>query len=138
MNDLECLSILELMDIATGDAPEDSREHATHCPRCSILLDRLREVDQPELSSAEVAVTSRPQLQRPARVGSGQVWTVARPDSGFFELVVIVGRVPQQQDQLVAAPLTSDIRTSSSPASNLLSSSSSGPCDHSMSSGSTP
>lgn len=109
MNDLECLSILELLDIRNGDAPADSRAHAQDCPRCSVLLATLQPFDQPQLSTAELAVVGRPQAEPPERVGSGQVWTVASPDAGFQELVVIIGRSPQQEDQLVAAPVTTEI-----------------------------
>jgi hypothetical protein len=109
MSDLECLSILELLDIRNGAAPGDSQAHARDCPRCSFLLATLQPVDQPQLSTPEVEVVGRPQTEPPERVGSGQVWAVPSPDPDLQELVVIVGRSPEREDQLVAAPISTEV-----------------------------
>lgn len=114
MNDLRCLSILELLDVERGEAPAEAQAHGEACPRCGALL---RSLDSEAVSGLarrdgnERApdVPARPQPERPARIASGQIWRVASRDGDYHELVAIVGRAPGDPGRLVAAPVSADV-----------------------------
>jgi hypothetical protein len=107
MPEMECLSLMELLDLRAGEDDREAREHLDGCPRCRALLAMLpAEFELPEMPVAAVNVRARPRPARPDRVRTGQLWR-ARPagERDWSWIVAVIGRAPDADDRLLVAPV---------------------------------
>lgn len=110
--DLNCLSLMELMDLRQGVGDADARAHLDACPRCRALLTMLPdELALPELAEELRQPVVAGQL-RPATasvdVGTGALWR-ARGESGDYTwVVVVIGRAPDADDRVLVAPVVGE------------------------------
>lgn len=113
--DLNCLSFLELLELRDGQGDSEAREHLKGCLRCQALLSGIpSDFDaepQPNRSSPSLTAGAlSTAVSRPAARGipvrTGALWrALATPDADFAWVVVIIGRVPGEDDQLLVAPV---------------------------------
>lgn len=114
-SDLNCLSFLELLELRDGQSDPEAHEHLKGCPRCQALLAGISsDIDlEPQLTRSSPSLTkdsSSTAVSRPAAddipVRTGALWrAIATPDADFAWVVVIIGRIPGEGDQLHVAPV---------------------------------
>ena len=107
MTEMECLSLMELLDLRAGADDPDARKHVDGCPRCRALLDGLpADVAVRELLAATVAVTPRPHLPMPDEIRTGQLWRARAAAGGDWTWVVaMIGHVPDAEDRVLVVPV---------------------------------
>jgi hypothetical protein len=107
-SDLNCLSLMELLDLRAGTDDPVAQEHLAACARCRTLLSTLPaklELGQPVASPL---VASRRESRRAPSGGvrSGRLWRAApASNSDFSWVVAIIGRSPDHEDGLLVAPI---------------------------------
>ncbi len=109
---MNCLSLMELLDVRLGAVDAYAAAHLEDCPRCQALLaDLPRELALPELPTPRHREPVRARLPAPiARVGTGALWrAVVHPDSDFAWVVAIIGRAPDAEDRVLVAPVVGDV-----------------------------
>lgn len=110
--DMNCLSLLELLELRDGAPNASAERHLAGCRRCQALLHTLPADISPALSelvpvapAPEPTATVRP-VQADGRVRTGALWrAVAEADAGFAWVVAVIGRSPDSEDCLVVAPV---------------------------------
>ena len=113
ISELDCLSLMELLDLRADRGDIVAAAHLADCPRCRALLatvpDQLRLSEQPATARAahrpDASARTRGSVPQP-RIGTGALWR-AVPDAGsdFAWVVVIIGRVRDADDRLLVAPV---------------------------------
>jgi hypothetical protein len=109
--DMNCLSLLELLELRDGAATATAERHLVGCRRCQALLRTLPAGLSPALSEL-VPVTQAPKHTSPGRavradghVRTGALWrAVSDVDAAFAWVVAIIGRSPDAEDRLLVAP----------------------------------
>jgi hypothetical protein len=112
ISELNCLSLMELLDLRADPGDTLAAAHVADCPRCRTLLAKLPNQplpDQPVTTHASdrpvPAAPTRSPAPRP-RVGTGALWRATPdPDSDFAWVVVIIGRAPDADDRVLVAPV---------------------------------
>ncbi len=110
MTELECLSLMELVDLRSGDPDAAAAAHLARCPRCQALLAELpADIRLPALPPAAFTpqATRAPQ-PRPERIRTGQLWRAASDDPDWSWVVAIIGRAPDAPEHLLVAPVSED------------------------------
>ena len=105
--DLDCLSLMELLELREVADDPTARRHLEQCPRCQALLASLPEnIVLPTLPPAPAAQTAIARPPAPDRTRTGSLWR-ALPDakSDFAWVVALIGRSPDADDRLLAAPV---------------------------------
>lgn len=107
--DLNCLSLMELLELRDGADDQAARDHLNICARCRTLLSALpAELDLTGLAvppgGAPHAAVAR--QAAPAEIRTGSLWR-AVPDTGsdFAWVVAVIGRSPEADDRLMVAPV---------------------------------
>lgn len=110
MTELECLSLMELLDLRSGDRDAAADAHLAWCPRCRALLAELpADIQLPNLSStAFTPQATRATHPRPERIRTGQLWRAASGDPDWSWVVAIVGRASDAPERLLVAPVGED------------------------------
>ncbi len=109
--ELDCLSLMELLDLRADRIGPGAGEHVEACPRCRALLAGLPDdLRLPELSPAR-ALTAGSVRRRlgPRPVRTGGLWR-ALPEgaSDFGWVVAIIGRTPDAEGRVVVAPVAGE------------------------------
>lgn len=113
ISELNCLSLMELVDLRADPGDSVAAAHVADCSRCRALLaslpDQLPLPDQPLAargSRRPLTATPTRALAPPARVATGALWrAVPDPGSDFAWLVVIIGRTRDADDRVLVAPV---------------------------------
>lgn len=107
MTEMECLSLMELLDLRAGADDPEAREHVDSCPRCRALLAALpAQLAVPELPAATVAVNPRLHLPMPDQIRTGQLWRARTAAGGDWTWVVaVIGHVPDAEDRVLVVPV---------------------------------
>lgn len=107
MPEMECLSLMELLDLRAGEGDPEAREHLEGCPRCHALLATLpSEFEIPQIPVATVNVRPRPQPGPPDRVRTGELWRArAAAERDWSWIVAVIGRAPDARDRVLVAPV---------------------------------
>lgn len=106
--DLNCLSLMELLELRDGADEQAVRDHLNGCTRCRALLAALpAELDlaaRAASGAAPHAAVTRPAA--PAEIRTGSLWR-AGPDAGsdFAWVVAVIGRSLEADDRLLVAPV---------------------------------
>jgi hypothetical protein len=110
MNDMECLSLMELLDLRAGAEDTETRQHLDDCPRCRAVLERLpAELSLPSLPETTAALAPRPPLPLPGRVGTGQLWrTSATKEHDWSWVVAVIGISAESEDRILVAPVIAE------------------------------
>ena len=113
ISELNCLSLMELVDLRADPGDSVAAAHIADCSRCRALLASLP--DQLPLPDQRLAARGprRPVTATPtrapapaARVATGALWrAVPDPGSDFAWLVVIIGRTRDANDRVLVAPV---------------------------------
>jgi hypothetical protein len=105
MSDIDCLSMMELLDLAGGHRDREAREHLARCRRCQALSAALPgELSLPDLPRRPLRLQPRVRAGRPNRVRAGQLWRAASVDAGdWTEVVAIAG--PEGNGRYVVVPV---------------------------------
>lgn len=110
-DELQCLSLMELLNIAEGAIDTDGRAHLDACPRCRALLATLpASVQLPALTRSATDQTHTTKgSTAPAPASStrtGSLWrALPTPTDDFAWVVVIIGRSPESDDRFLVAPV---------------------------------
>ena len=107
MTELECLSLMELLDLRAGADDPEAREHLECCPRCRALLMVLPpEFEMPPTPEVTAAVAPRPRAAMPDRPRTGQLWRAHAPsDPDWSWVVAVIGRAPDADDRVLVVPV---------------------------------
>lgn len=113
ITELNCLSLMELLDLRVNPGDTVAAAHVADCPRCRMLLASLPDQPQPPDQPVTTRTPGRPLPAAPTRalaprprVGTGALWRATPdPDSDFAWLVVIIGRAPDADDRVLVAPV---------------------------------
>src|SRR5215218_725911 len=107
MTEMECLSLMELLDLRAGADDAEARAHLENCARCRALLAGLPgELTLPEVPTRTLAVSARTSVRAPERVRTGQLWRATAPGNPDWTWVVaVIGRAPDADDRLLVAPV---------------------------------
>lgn len=110
MTELECLSLMELVDLRSGDPDAGAAAHLARCPRCQALLAELpADIRLPALPPAAFTPqATRATQPRPERTQTGQLWRAASDDPDWSWVVAIIGRAPDAPERLLVAPVIED------------------------------
>ncbi len=109
MNDMECLSLMELLDLRAGAEDPETRQHLDDCPRCRAVLEGLpAELSLPSLPETTAALAPRPALPLPARVGTGQLWRTSATGERDWSWIVAVIGVSAEEDRILVAPVIAE------------------------------
>jgi hypothetical protein len=110
MNDMECLSLMELLDLRTGAEDPETRQHVDDCPRCRAVLEGMpAELSLPSLQETTAALDPRPALPLPDRVATGQLWrTSATGEHDWSWVVAVIGISADSEDRILVAPVTAE------------------------------
>jgi hypothetical protein len=110
MNDMECLSLMELLDLRAGAEDTETRQHLDDCPRCRAVLEGLpAQLSLPSLPETTAALALRPALPLPARVGTGQLWrTSAAGEHDWSWIVAVIGVSAESEDRILVAPVIAE------------------------------
>lgn len=107
MSDMDCLSLLELFDLRSGQEDREAREHLSGCPRCRALMNQLPdEINLPNLPAHKATASTRTAAVQPDFVRTGQIWR-ARPlgQADWAEVVAVLGRAPDAEDRYLVVPV---------------------------------
>jgi hypothetical protein len=106
MTEMECLSLMELLDLRAGADDADAREHLAGCPRCRAVLESLpAELALPELPAATVAVPPRPSREAPEQIRTGQLWRARASAVGDWSWVVaVIGSAADAEHRVLVVP----------------------------------
>lgn len=110
MTEMECLSLMELLDLRAGADDPDAREHLATCLRCRAVLEGLpTELAIPELPAATAAMPRRQPVDPPERIRTGQLWR-ARLGAGedWSWVVAVIGQAPDAEDRVVVVPVVAE------------------------------
>lgn len=107
MNELECLSLMELLDVRAEAEDSEGRVHLQSCPRCRALLAELpADLQLPDLPQATISLSVRPAIARPDLASTGQLWrAVPHGDTDWTWVVAVIGRSPDAEDRVLVAPV---------------------------------
>ena len=114
ISELNCLSLMELLDLRADPGDQVAAAHVADCPRCRALLaalpDQLQLPDQPFAAQAPDRAALVEPAARPAapqqRLRTGALWrAVPEPGSDFAWVVVIIGRTADADDRVLVAPV---------------------------------
>lgn len=110
MTEMECLSLMELLDLRAGVDDPEARRHVDGCPRCRVLLDVMpAEITVPALPVKSIGLHARSWEPRPERVRTGQLWRVqANDESDWIWIVAVIGRMPDAEDRILVVPVVVD------------------------------
>lgn len=110
MTDMECLSLMELLDLRAGVEDAEAREHLDACPRCHAVLDGLPdELSLPSLPPRTVALPPRPSSSRPERVRTGQLWRAgASEERDWSWVVAVIGISADAESRILVAPVVGE------------------------------
>jgi hypothetical protein len=110
MTELECLSLMELLDLRAGAGDPEARRHLDGCPRCQAVLDSLpARLAVPALPLTTVVLPPRPAQSRPERVRAGQLWRVRGSDEGDWSWVVaVLGLVSDAGNRILVVPVVGE------------------------------
>jgi hypothetical protein len=107
---MECLSLMELLDLRAGAEDPETRQHVDDCPRCRAVLEGMpAELSLPSLQETTAAVDPRPAVPLPDRVATGQLWrTSATGEHDWSWVVAVIGISADSEDRILVAPLTAE------------------------------
>jgi len=107
---MECLSLMELLDLRAGASDPEARRHVDGCPRCRVLLDGMpTEITLPALPAKTVVLRARSSETRPERVRTGQLWrSRASGESDWSWIVAVIGRAPDAEDRILVVPVVAE------------------------------
>lgn len=108
MTELECLSLMELLDIRADAADAAARAHLAACKRCQALLNELPVTSPgPLAAGASSMYSTDPRVASPApEVKTGHLWRAqAAADADWSWVVAIIGRSPHIAGGVVVAPV---------------------------------
>jgi hypothetical protein len=107
MIEMECLSLMELLDFRAGVHDPEARRHLDGCPRCRAVLNGLpAEIVLPALPVMTVALRPRQPVTQPERVRTGQLWCARVSDDDDWSWVVaVIGRAPDAEDRILVVPI---------------------------------
>ncbi len=110
MNEMECLSLMELLDLRAGVHDPDARRHVDRCPRCRVLLDGMpTEITLPALPATTVVLRARPSETRPGRVRTGQLWRARASGEGDWSwIVAVIRRTPDAENRILVVPVVAE------------------------------
>lgn len=110
MTDMECLSLMELLDVRAGVDSAEAREHLDACPRCRAVLAGLPdEISLPSLPARSVQLPSRTSSPRPDRVRTGQLWRAgASGERDWSWVVAVIGMSAETDTRVLVAPVVGD------------------------------
>lgn len=110
MNEMECLSLMELFDLRAGVDDSEARRHVDSCPRCRVVLDGLpAEITLPALPATTVVLRARSSETRPERVRTGQLWRAqASAESDWSWIVAVIGRAPDAENRILVVPVVAE------------------------------
>src|SRR4051812_25642934 len=102
--DLDCLSLMELMELREGVGDLNARAHLKSCPRCRALLATMpSDLALPEpTGDRPAAPADAPRRRETGAVGvrTGAVWRARGEDDDIAWVVVVIGRVPDGDDRV--------------------------------------
>ena len=110
MNDMECLSLMELLDLRAGAEDTETRQHLDDCPRCRAVLEGLpAELSLSSLPETTAALAPRLALPLPDRVGTGQLWRAgATGERDWSWVVAVIGISAESEDRILVAPVVAE------------------------------
>lgn len=110
MTEMECLSLMELLDLRAGVDDPEARRHVDRCPRCRVLLDGMpADIAVPALPVKSVELRARSREPQPERVRTGQLWRAqASGVRDWTWIVAVIGRVPDAEDRILVVPVVAD------------------------------
>lgn len=110
MNEMECLSLMELLDLRAGVDDPEARRHVDGCPRCRVLLDGMpAEITLPTLPATTVILRARSSQARPERVRTGQLWRANTSGEGDWSwIVAVIGRAPDAENRILVVPAVAE------------------------------
>lgn len=110
MTDMECLSLLELVDVRSGAEDPEARDHLSRCPRCQALLAGLPEnLEIPNVPGQRVAMPARAIPPIPERIQTGQLWRAMPVGwNELAEVVAVLGRSPEADDRYLVVPVVTE------------------------------
>jgi hypothetical protein len=110
MNEMECLSLMELLDLRAGVDDPEARRHVDGCPRCRVLLDGVpAEITLPALPATTVMLRARSSQTRPERVRTGQLWRAHVSGEGDRSwIVAVIGRAPDAENRILVVPAVAE------------------------------
>lgn len=112
-SDLNCPSLIELLDLRLGEDDAATAAHLESCPRCQALLAALPgKLELPELPPPTRAWALpervRQEMSTP-HVSTGTLWrAVPEAEDDFAWVVAIIGRAPDADDRLLVAPVVGE------------------------------
>lgn len=110
MIDMECLSLMELLDLRAGVDDAETRLHLDDCPRCRAVLDGLpTEITLPALPAKTVVLRVRSSETRPQRARTGQLWRSRASGEGDWSwIVAVIGRAPDAENRILVVPVVAE------------------------------
>jgi len=106
----DCLSVTELLELKeTGD--ETATAHVAGCHRCRALLKSLKDVDGDTvrpIGGGKTRSIARPMRQpiAAAEKQPGTIWIAAGDESGWMEVVLVIGRSRRDRRVVVVVPIS--------------------------------
>lgn len=106
-NEMECLSLLEMMEFRAGAGDPAGQNHLEECPRCSAVFAHLpEEIEEVEISTTPVQVpVSVRNEASPEGYRIGQLWRATTVNPEWTFPVALVGPSPESDENLLAVPL---------------------------------
>jgi hypothetical protein len=106
---LDCLSLMELLDVRTGGVDIEAHAHIDACPRCRALLATIpanltlpQPADGPPARPADAARRPR---SGSAGIRTGALWRATGEGDDIAWVVAVIGRAPGGSDRVMVAPV---------------------------------
>lgn len=110
--ELDCLSLMEFLDLRNGGGDADARAHLDGCPRCRALLTTVpADIALPELADGPPLAPADAPRRHPtgsAEVRTGALWRAVGQSADFAWVVVVIGRAPGGEDRVLVAPVVGE------------------------------
>ena len=110
--DLDCPSLMELLDLRNGGGDADTRAHLDDCPRCRALLATVpADIALPELAGGPpgtLADAPKRHPTGPVGVRTGTLWRAVGESADFAWVVMVIGHAPGGRDRVLAAPVVGE------------------------------
>lgn len=109
---LDCLSLMELLDLRNGGGDAGAQEHLDSCPRCRALLSAFPPdltVASPE--KAPPGPVTDATRRRPAGavgVSTGAVWRALADGTDVAWVVIVIGHASGGDDRIMVVPVCGD------------------------------